>query len=137
MKTGQWILESMGYQKNKSKVNIWWMVGLVALWLLCFVLMATMSYAQDYTNAEIADTIYLAEGGAKTNHPYGILTRYHSTSPRQACLNTIVHARRDWDGTGDFIVFLGSRYCPVGAENDPTGLNKNWVKNVNYFLRSK
>ena len=30
----------------------------------------------------------------------------------------------------DFITFLGRRYCPVGADNDPNGLNKHWIKNV-------
>ncbi len=87
-----------------------------------------------YTDNQIANAIYLAEGGAKTNHPYGILTKYKTTTPRQACINTIKHARKDWNGKGDFIVFLGSRYCPIGAKNDPTGLNKNWVKNVKFFL---
>jgi len=33
----------------------------------------------------------------------------------------------------DFISFLGRRYCPVGAENDPTGLNKYWITNVRGF----
>jgi len=32
-----------------------------------------------------------------------------------------------------FIEFLGSKYCPVGAENDPNGLNKHWIKNVTYW----
>ena len=31
---------------------------------------------------------------------------------------------------GTFIEYLGNRYCPVGAENDPTGLNGNWQRNV-------
>lgn len=31
---------------------------------------------------------------------------------------------------GTFIEYLGNRYCPVGAENDPTGLNVNWQRNV-------
>jgi hypothetical protein len=86
------------------------------------------------TNDQIANAIYKAEGGARTSHPYGILTHYKHTTPRQACLNTITHAKKDWDGRGDFISFLGSRYCPVGAANDPNGLNKNWVANVKYFL---
>jgi len=30
----------------------------------------------------------------------------------------------------DFITFLGNRYCPVGADNDPNGLNKHWIPNV-------
>lgn len=25
---------------------------------------------------------------------------------------------------------IGNKYCPVGAENDPTGLNKNWIPSV-------
>jgi hypothetical protein len=82
---------------------------------------------------KLADAIYKAEGGSKTSHPYGILQHYKTTTPRQACINTINHALRDWDGKGDFIRFLGNRYCPVGAANDPTGLNKNWIGNVNYF----
>jgi hypothetical protein len=79
---------------------------------------------------KLATAIYWAEGGPKTRHPYGILAKYKTTTPRQACINTIKHALRDWSGKGDFIAFLGSRYCPVGAKNDPGGLNKNWVANV-------
>ena len=81
----------------------------------------------------LADAIYQAEGGAKTKHPYGILKKYKVTTPRGACINTIKSNLKKWDGNGDFIVFLGKTYCPVGAANDPTGLNKNWVKNVTYF----
>ena len=33
----------------------------------------------------------------------------------------------------DFITFLGKRYAPVGAENDPENLNQNWIKNVRYW----
>ena len=86
---------------------------------------------------KLADAIYWAEGGPKTNHPYGILKKYKVTTPRQACINTINHALKDWDGSGDFISFLGSRYCPVGAANDPTGLNVNWVKNVTYLYNPR
>ena len=90
--------------------------------------------AQKNVNVEkLADAIYIAEGGDKTKYPYGILTKYKTTTPRQARINTINHALRDWDRKGDFIEFLGSRYCPVGAGNDPKGLNKNWVRNVKYY----
>lgn len=92
---------------------------------------------QEYTNEQIADAIYLAEGGAKTRHPYGILAKYKHTTPRQACLNTIAHARRDWNGQGDFLEFLAKRYAPIGAKNDPTNLNKNWLKNVRWFLKKQ
>jgi hypothetical protein len=87
-----------------------------------------------YSNDEIANAIYRAEGGSKTSHPYGILAHYKTTTPRQACLNTIAHARRDWNGEGDFVSFLGSRYAPLNVANDPTGLNRNWISNVKYFL---
>ncbi len=30
----------------------------------------------------------------------------------------------------DYIVFLGRRWAPVGAKNDPLGLNRYWIPNV-------
>lgn len=36
-------------------------------------------------------------------------------------------------GEKDFIAFLGRRWAPVGAENDPKGLNRFWVDNVRHF----
>lgn len=100
--------------------------------LVVIMLLFMCGSAWAYTDDQICNAIGKAENS--TSHPYGILKKYKTTTPRQACINTIRHARRDWDGKGDFIVFLGSRYCPIGAKNDPTGLNKNWVKNVKYFL---
>ena len=32
---------------------------------------------------------------------------------------------------------FGNRWAPVGAENDPTNLNKNWVKNVKSYMENK
>lgn len=84
----------------------------------------------------LADAIYRAEGGAKTRHPYGIIKKYKTTTPRQACINTIksnLKRYRASKSTEDFITFMSRSYCPIGAENDPTGLNKNWVKNVRYY----
>ena len=105
-------------------------LGFILLLLLFFSL-GRFCYGLDIER--LADSIYLAEGGAKTSYPYGILTKYKTTTPHQACINTIKHALKDWDGKGDFIEFLGSRYCPVGAKNDPQGLNKNWVRNVKFY----
>lgn len=34
-----------------------------------------------------------------------------------------------------FIEFLGSRYAPIGASNDPTNLNQYWVSNVESYYR--
>lgn len=32
--------------------------------------------------------------------------------------------------TESFIIWFGSLYAPIGAENDPEGINKNWVSNA-------
>lgn len=83
----------------------------------------------------LADAIYVAEGGANTKHPYGVLKHYVRTTPRTACINTIRHAARDWKGQGDFIAFLGARYSPLGAANDPQHLNRNWIHNVQKLMK--
>lgn len=52
------------------------------------------------------------------------------------CAATIMRNRERWEEAGkpeDFITFLGRRYCPVGAENDPQGLNRHWIKNVMHW----
>ena len=114
--------------------------GVCSLVFLLTLLVFSRSEAKaqelPYSNNQIANAIYKAEGGAKTNHPYGILVHYKHTSARQACLNTIIHAKRDWNGKGDFITFLGARYCPVGCNND-IGTNRYWITNVHYFLEKE
>jgi hypothetical protein len=98
---------------------------------LAILIMSVLSATAGQIDVErLADAIYLAEGGARTSHPYGILAKYKHTTPRQACINTIKHAQRDWDGRGDFIAFLGNRYAPIGVANDPLGLNRNWISNT-------
>lgn len=90
-----------------------------------------------YTIGDLANAIYWAEGGEKASHAYGILAHYKNTSDRQACINTIHGAKHRYIKEGskeDFILYLSRSYCPIGAKNDPTGLNVHWVKNVRYFL---
>ena len=110
-------------------------------YLIIFMLLAGAAFASQINVDKLADAIYIAEGGAKTNHAYGILAKYKVTTPRQACINTINSALKRFkkqDKETDFIKFLGKTYCPIGAKNDPTGLNKNWVKNVKfYYERNK
>ena len=106
--------------------------------LLVLLLLFTYNIAFAYTDTQICNAIFKAEHSK--NHPYGILKHYKHTTPRQASLNTIRHARGDWDGKGDFIEFLGSRYCPTHWKNTYEAtkaeweLNRYWVKNVKYFL---
>lgn len=119
-------------QENYERLKYYTILATILNMLFIFLVVAT---AHAYTDDQIADAIYKAEGGSKTAHPYGILGHWHQ-SPRQICLNTIAHARRDWNGQGDFIAFLGSRYAPTkNCTNDPKNLNKNWVRNVKFFLK--
>jgi hypothetical protein len=105
---------------------------------LVFYLLLTQGcvcWASDVpTPLEVCNAVYWAEGGANTRFPYGIMVKYKYTTPRQACINTVSHRLRDWNGESDFIEYLSLTYCPIGAKNDPKGLNKNWVKNVKYFI---
>jgi len=113
---------------------LWLGVCQYTLWatianIILLVVACALCFA--YSDDEIADSIYKAENSKV--YPYGILIKYKHTTSRQACINTIRHARRDWNGQGDFIVFLGDRYCPVNCSND-NGTNKYWIKNVKFFL---
>lgn len=107
-----------------------------------FLLLILLSIARCAPAAEIdvtklADAIYKAEGGEKAKKPFGILSvpcdGYEDC--RRICENTIRNNLRRFANYGhkthpDFLSFLASRYAPVSAHP----LNKNWLKNVNYFL---
>lgn len=101
--------------------------------------------ASEYTDEQIVNAIYLAEGGKNAKKPYGILSVRCETEKecRKICFNTVKNNRKRYASQSkqkyvDYIQFLASRYAPIGVSNDPTGLNGNWERNVRYFLaRSK
>ena len=106
---------------------------LIFIALLTALSSCNSNLAWAYTDNEIANAIYHAEGGSHTNYPYGIKS-VKTDNPRRVCLNTIKNNRirftKQTEYT-DFIEFLGSRYCPPKAHK----LNENWVKNVKAYLR--
>lgn len=102
------------------------LVAMVVI-MLCGCSMASEGNITQINPILIANAIYKAEGGEKTRHPYGVMTTYRHTTPRQACINTINHAYKRWNGRGDFIVFLGKTYSPPD-------INPNWVRLVKYFI---
>ena len=108
---------------------------LIVLAILAMIfLMAGRLFAEEVIDVErLATAIHKAEG----NDNYGILKKIRGTNYRKACIQTINHALRDWSGDGDFITFLGSRYAPIGATNDPINLNVNWISNVRYWYAHK
>lgn len=85
--------------------------------------------------APYVSAIRYAENGGK-GREYGILDkRVKPTYRSQAgwCAATVQKNYDRWvkaGSKGEFVVFLGNRYCPIGADNDPKGLNKHWIKNV-------
>ncbi len=121
----------------------WIMLLITVLTILFF---AKSCSAQDYTTEQIADAIYLTEGGAKTKFPYGIKSlKYENRSDkkltkiewaRKICINTINnHKKRHAKHAcgKDFVACLGDRYCPLTITSE-YNLNKNWVSLVNHFL---
>jgi len=102
------------------------------IWLLVLIFTCPCFAKPAVEANRLADAIFGAEG-VNSKHPYGILKHYKHTGPRQVCLNTIASNYRRWDGQGDFIEYLSRVYCPVGASNDPHGLNVNWSRNVKHY----
>ena len=93
---------------------------------------------KNYTDTEILEAIWKAEGGELAEYYYGIRSvKYNSKwHARDICLETIRNNRIRFinqDEYSDFVLFLGSRYCPVGCDND-RGTNRYWVRNVKRFL---
>lgn len=83
----------------------------------------------------IPDEDYKNDKGYKIN---GVLVPYKSELEKQAswCAQTIRKNKKRFEKSPDksqyqdFIDFLGDKYAPENAENDPKHLNKNWKKNV-------
>ena len=46
---------------------------------------------------------------------------------------SVIHRMCDWvqqDHPHEFVTYMGSKWAPIGAMNDPKSLNVNWVPNV-------
>ena len=108
----------------------------VIIFLTLFLVVHSKCFG--WTDEQIADAIYKAEGAEKAKVPYGILSVKvkDEAEARRVCLNTIRNNRKRFlkqTKYKTYLEFLASRYCPVGCEND-NGTNKYWLKNVKYFL---
>lgn len=118
----------------------------VSIVLCLFILLAFSSFkkafpSKPWSNEEICQAIWSAEGGFASSKPYGIMLPKCSWENvgycKRACINTIRNNRIHFKNHGykshkKFLSFLASRYAPV--KGDKTGLNKNWLPNVQFFL---
>ena len=110
----------------------------------CNLILIAFLFCTPIASAEIdvhtlANAIWQAEGGFNASRPYGVMKDYCSWNTasqcRKGCIQTIEKwkARIFYVDFLDFIKKFAQIYAPVGAENDPTGLNAHWVRNVVYF----
>ena len=136
------------YQKQTQQQDIgFFLMSLffvIVFWFVFSVL--DTAHAEEsidgYTVNQYVEAIFLAEGGERAEYPYGIRSIKCSTKSecRRICYNTVRNNRdrfRRQKVYKDFLSFLGSRYCPTtGNALSPmeSKLNKNWQKNVRYFL---
>ena len=119
-----------------------------ALWLEPFgILLAVMLLGSPngYTATtepdfeKMATAIYFTEGTYKTRHPFGVLSVKCQgyTECRSVTLRSL---KRRWQEyqlknmNTPFEEYFASKWAPLNAENDPTGLNKNWISNFKFFL---
>jgi len=114
---------------------------LVVFWVglfTCASWFIPKAHAAEFTDEQIVEAIYLAEGGTAAQYAYGIRSIKYSTvaEARRICFNTVRNNRKRFAKQTkytDYLEFLASRYCPVNCDND-RGTNKFWLKNVRYFL---
>lgn len=131
----------MEHRRSMALV-IWIFVCIVILAIIC----CTRAHAEyQWTDTQIVDAIYKAEGGAKARYKYGIRSVHYASTQeaRKICFNTVRNNRKRYSkyekrSSVTFISFLASRYCPIGKATLSLAerrLNGNWVKNVEYFLK--
>jgi hypothetical protein len=110
-------------------------------YFLTLVLCAVSVNAQitDTQINQLADIIFIVEGGNKTKYPYGIKsidTKGNKEFARRICINTIRNNYKRWTYAGktnSFVNFLGNRFCPPTAHK----LNQNWQTNVSLLMQKR
>lgn len=97
-----------------------------------------------WTNDEIVNAIFLAEGGYKAQYLYGIrsVSYKDEAEARKICFQSVINNRKRYAKYGyknykTYLEFLASRYCPTtgNLSKAERELNQYWLKNVLYFLK--
>jgi hypothetical protein len=84
----------------------------------------------------LLEAVVTAEGNIIKAVQCSIPTVTTEDEALQVLARSATHAMADWiellpiEQRQAFVAFWGARWAPVGVKNDPTGLNANWVENV-------
>ena len=130
------------YLDHLAEVTLIAVLTIIIFALVILVLKVDLARAEeDWSDAEIVKAIWLTEGGSEAGYAYGIRSVPYSSvkEAERICYNTVRNNRKRYADYGykqypTYLEFLASRYCPLNATNDPKGLNRNWLKNLKYFL---
>lgn len=123
---------------------VMWGIIIIVIFSLWF---CAKVHAEDYFMPEadlysssvtkVVKAIYHIEGGRKASKPYGIFLHKCNWDNiawcELACRQTVVNNIKRFKSQSKhktYLEYLASRYAPIGAENDPTDLNRNWYPNL-------
>lgn len=115
--------------------------------LASFLALTAVFLAQGYSEAweapeSLLQAIYRAEGGEKAKAPYGLIHSSWCMDEPGWCkyyANEVIRVhRKRWEragNPGDWIEYLGSKWAPTQGVSDwESSYNKNWIRNVRFFL---
>ena len=119
----------------------------IFLWIASCGIVQAEEFIPDteYKVNQLADAIFRAEGGYKTNFPYGIksVRCNNEQECRRICKNTIRNniTRYENSTTNDnssYLQFLQSRFAPTTGNitSLEKSYNVSWLKNVKWFLEN-
>ena len=135
-------MQNMDFGRHKlfteNEMETKWLLPVIIA-LLLILLIISSARADDYTDEQIVNAIYIIEGGAKATYAYGIRSVKYSTiaEARKICFNTVRKNRKRYADYGykqypDYLSFLQSRYCPTRGKlsRAERKLNGNWLTNL-------
>ena len=110
--------------------------------LILLLTLSCAAMAKDWTDNQIVDAIYKAEGKDKAQYLYGIRSvKYKDAADAsRICLKTVQNNRKRFKKQTeykDYLDFLASRYAPTKGKlsRAEKRVNGHWKRNVLYFLR--